>query len=101
MRIDKTLERYILSIYGEEPFPYEWTEQDLCEQIRGLVSLHNRGGLDIPPVPSKYERLKKRHHELQGDFLDLVALYYERCGELPGQLGGLAPIAGADVEEVQ
>ena len=50
MRIDAELEeiilaRYeeiILARYGEEPEPYEYTEQDLHEQIRKLVYQYNR-----------------------------------------------------------
>jgi len=36
-RISPELESKILLEYGEEPTPYEWSEQDLFEQIRKLV----------------------------------------------------------------
>lgn len=45
MRIDAELEEIILARYGEEPEPFEYTEQDLCEQIRKLVYQYN---LDHP-----------------------------------------------------
>lgn len=36
--ISPELESKILADFGEEPIPYEWSEQDLFEQIRKLVS---------------------------------------------------------------
>jgi hypothetical protein len=99
MDIDKTLERYILSEYEEEPFPYEWSEQDLYEQIRKLVNAYNGGCLSIPSIPSKYKRLQKRYESLHSDFLDLVMLYYEHCGELPRQFDYLAAFVGANISK--
>ena len=101
MHIDRTLERYILSEYEEEPFPYEWSEQDLYEQIRNLVNEYNAGNLVVPLIPYKLKRLQNRYHELQKDFLDLVQQYYERCGGLPQQFGYLSmSISGyVDTEE--
>jgi hypothetical protein len=96
--IDEALERYILSIYEEEPFPNEWSEQDLYEQIRKLVCAYNRGELVIPVIPSKYNRLKNRYLDLQNDISDLAILYYRKCGELPGQFDYLNVIAAASVE---
>ena len=45
MPIDESLKRCLLDEYGEEPFPYEWSEQDLYEQIR--------------KISYRYESLKK------------------------------------------
>jgi len=95
--IDETLERYILSIYESEPFPYVWTEQDLYEQIRKLADSYNNGSLDIPPIPSKVKRFRKRQEELQSDFIDLITLYYERCGELPKQFDCFSAVVEADI----
>lgn len=36
-RISDELEREILEKFGTEPEPYEYTEQDLYEQIRKMV----------------------------------------------------------------
>ena len=36
-RISDELEREILEKFGKEPEPYEYTEQDLYEQIRKMV----------------------------------------------------------------
>jgi hypothetical protein len=33
----KEQELLILERFGEEPWPYEWSEQDICEQIRHIV----------------------------------------------------------------
>ena len=97
MHIDDALERYILSIYEEEPFPGEWSEQDLYEQIRKLEYSYKSGDLVIPPIPSKYKRLQNRYNDLQNDILDLAILYYSRCGELPEQFDYLNMIAAATV----
>lgn len=42
MHIDAALEELILSEYGVEPEPFEYTAQDLHEQIRKLVYRYNR-----------------------------------------------------------
>ena len=96
MRIDKALESYILSVYEEEPFPYEWSEQDLYEQIRKLSRAYDKGELTIPAIPSKYARLLKRYNDLQNEIVDLAILYYSQCGKLPGQFDYLNPIAAAN-----
>ena len=97
MAIDQALELYILSEYEEEPFPFVWSDQDLYEQIRKLVITYNDGGLIIPPIPSKYRRLKCRYEEIQKRFLRLLELYFERCGELPEEFPWLATPTGADI----
>ena len=38
LRIDENLEALILKRFGTEPYPRRYTEQDLSEQIRKLVS---------------------------------------------------------------
>ena len=45
--IDKTLETYLLATYEEEPFPYEWSEQDLYEQVRKLIFQYEQGNLEM------------------------------------------------------
>ncbi|HIT90460.1 MAG TPA: hypothetical protein IAC41_08600 [Candidatus Merdenecus merdavium] len=71
-RIDKPLEQYLLATYEEEPFPYEWSEQDLYEQIRKLIIQYNQGKLDIT-IPSAEERLRIRYETLKDSYLDLLA----------------------------
>jgi hypothetical protein len=39
----KILVDHILQIYGREPFPHSWTEQDLFEQIRKLILKYAMG----------------------------------------------------------
>lgn len=36
------LKEKLLSIYGEEPYPNNWTEQDICEGSRKIISDHYR-----------------------------------------------------------
>ncbi|WML39535.1 hypothetical protein RCG19_20515 [Neobacillus sp. OS1-2] len=31
------LKKKLLNVYGEEPFPYEWTEQDIHEGTRKII----------------------------------------------------------------
>jgi len=71
-RIDKPLEEYLLATYEEEPFPYEWSEQDLYEQIRKLILQYNQGKLDIT-IPSAEERQRIRYEALKDSYLELLA----------------------------
>jgi hypothetical protein len=71
-RIDKSLETYLLVTYEEEPFPYEWSEQDLYEQIRKLIFQYEQGKLDIA-IPSTEERQKIRYESLKGSYLELLS----------------------------
>ncbi len=69
--IDKPLEAYLLATYEEEPFPYEWSEQDLYEQIRKLIFQYEQGELDIS-VPSLQERERMRYDALKESYLELL-----------------------------
>lgn len=69
--IDKPLEEYLLATYEEEPFPYEWREQDLYEQIRKLIFQYEQGKLDIS-VPSFPERQSMRYDALKESYLELL-----------------------------
>ncbi len=42
-KIDAPLEEMIVAQYGVEPDPYEYSEQDLHEQIRKLIDRYNEG----------------------------------------------------------
>ena len=70
-KIDKPLEEYLLATYEEEPFPYEWSEQDLYEQIRKLILQYEQGELDIT-VPSVEERWKSRYESLKDSYIQLL-----------------------------
>lgn len=70
-RVDKLLEQYLLAMYEEEPFPYEWSEQDLYEQIRKLILQYNQGNLDIT-IPSAEERQRARYEALKDSYLKLL-----------------------------
>lgn len=37
MIITKAQEAEILRRFSEEPYPYEWSEQDIAEQIRKII----------------------------------------------------------------
>ncbi len=69
-RIDKLLEAYLLATYEEEPFPYQWSEQDLYEQIRKFIYQYEQGALDVS-VPPKEERQRLRYESLQDSYLEL------------------------------
>jgi hypothetical protein len=70
-RIDKPLETYLLTTYEEEPFPNEWSDQDLYEQIRKLIFQYEQGKLDIT-IPSTEERQKIRYEALKDSYLELM-----------------------------
>lgn len=42
-RIDKYLEQILLERLGSEPYPYMFTEQDICEQSRKMIQRYNAG----------------------------------------------------------
>ena len=71
-RIDKPLGEYLLATYEEEPFPYEWSEQDLYEQIRKLMLQYNQGKLDIT-IPSSEERQRIRYEALKDSYIELLS----------------------------
>lgn len=70
-RIDKPLEAYLLATYEEDPFPYEWSEQDLYEQIRKLIFQYQQGELDIA-ISSAEERQKIRYEALKDSYIELL-----------------------------
>ena len=74
-KIDNPLEEYLLATYEEEPFPYEWSEQDLYEQIRKLILQYEQGELDIT-VPYVEERQKIRYESLKDSYIQLL---HEKC----------------------
>ena len=59
MPIDQELEALILQEYGTEPYPNTYTEQDLYEQIRKLITEYNREHVrPQPPFPSPHQQRK-------------------------------------------
>ena len=71
MNIDARLEAYILSEYGEEPFPHTWTSQDLYEQIRKLVIVYESGKLHIETI-TPVEQLARKYEALKAEYIDLI-----------------------------
>jgi hypothetical protein len=70
--IPEELEAFFLDQYGEEPFPYEYTEQDLYEQIRKLIYQYQEGRLDIS-VKSPLEKIRMNYSYLQQEYADAMA----------------------------
>lgn len=42
MEIDRTLEAELLQRFGSEPYPHEYSEQDLHEQVRKYAMNYNQ-----------------------------------------------------------
>jgi len=70
--MDAPLGRYLLSEYEVEPFPNEYSEQDLHEQIRKLVYQYRQGTLNVQ-LKSPKQRLKERYETLQKSHLILLS----------------------------
>jgi hypothetical protein len=68
------LKQYLLVKYGEEPFPYEFTEQDLYENIRRDIRDYEAGELDVT--------VKTRSEYRQEELEHLQALYIEKLAEI-------------------
>lgn len=71
MTIPEDLEAYLLEEYSEEPFPYEYTEQDLYEQIRKLVKKYHEGLLDVT-LKGPELRLKQQYDALKDEYIDAM-----------------------------
>lgn len=68
LSIPEDLEAFLLEEYGDEPFPYEYTEQDLYEQIRKLEMKYHQGLLNVT-LRGPELLLKQRYEELQDEYL--------------------------------
>lgn len=68
------LKRYLLVKYSEEPFPYEFSEQDLYTSICDDIRDYDYGKLDVT-VKRPSERWKNERNYLQG-------IYIEKCWEV-------------------
>ena len=71
MNIPKELEAFLLEEYCEEPFPYEYSEQDLYEQIRKLGKKYHDGLLNVVLKGSEYQ-LKQRYEALKDEYIVLT-----------------------------
>jgi len=68
------LKRYLLLKYEAEPFPHEFSEQDLYTNIRQDICNYEAGELAVT-VKSLYECWQQERDQLQD-------LYIEKCSEL-------------------
>ena len=71
--ISEEMETFLLTEYGEEPFPYVYTEQDLHEQIYKLINQYQAGTLNAS-VKSPVERLQKDYSYLQQNYANATAI---------------------------
>ncbi len=60
---------YLLVQYGQEPFPYEYTEQDLYINIERDFHAYEAGLLDVT-VKSPAERWQEEHEYLQNIYIE-------------------------------
>ena len=68
------LKRYLLVKYAQEPFPYEFSEQDLYTNIEHDIHAYEVGDLDVT-LKSSSERWQEEREYLQ-------SLYIEKCHEV-------------------
>ncbi len=67
------LKRYLLVKYAQEPFPYEFSEQDLYTNIENDIRAYGAGELDVSmKSPSEYWQEARNY---------LQSLYVEKCQE--------------------
>lgn len=71
MDIPEDLEAFLLEEYADEPFPYEYSEQDLYEQIRKLVMNYHRGLVDVT-IKGPELRLKQQFESLKDDYIEAM-----------------------------
>lgn len=65
---------YLLTKYGEEPFPPEFSEQDLYENIRRDIRDYEARRLNVT--------VKERSEHQREELDHLKALYIEKLGEI-------------------
>lgn len=63
------LKRYLLVKYSEEPFPYEYSEQDLYTNIERDIQAYEAGKLDVA-VKSPFERWQEEREHLQNLYIE-------------------------------
>jgi len=82
------LKRYLLEKYSREPFPYEYSEQDLLSNIAGDVHAYYAGNLDVTAKSLSERRREDREHLecLCIDSLCKIRDLEEYIGELEGIL---------------
>lgn len=68
-RFPDELKRYLLVKYADEPFPYEYSEQDLYTNIRHDICAYEAGKLDVT-VKSPSERWKEEREYLQNLYIE-------------------------------
>lgn len=68
MNIPKELEAFLLEEYCEKPFPYEYSEQDLYEQIRKLEMKYHGGLLNVALKGPEYQ-LNQRYEALKDEYI--------------------------------
>ncbi len=67
--LPEDLKQYLLMKYAEEPFPYEFSEQDLYTNIRNDIRDYESGKLDIK-VKSQPKRWQEEREYLQGLYIE-------------------------------
>lgn len=71
--LPEELKHYLLVKYAEEPFPYEYSEQDLYTNIHHDIDSYETGELDVS-IKSPSERWQEEREYLQN-------LYIEKASE--------------------
>ena len=72
--ISDDLKQYLIATYSDDPFPHEYSEQDLYTNIYRDIHAYETGKLDVT-TKSPSER---RQQECE----NLKALYIEKCQEV-------------------
>lgn len=65
----KDLVHYLMVTYGEEPFPYEFSEQDLYKNIQRDIDGYYAGELHVY-VKSPYKRLQRERDQWRKACID-------------------------------
>lgn len=73
-RFPKKLTAYLHDRYSEEPWPYEFSEQDLVNNVRKDVNAYFEGTLDTT--------IRTPIQKLAGQIEDLRELYCQSMGEI-------------------
>jgi len=74
--IPDELKQYLLVEYADEPFPYEYSEQDLYTNIQRDIDAYESGSLDVT-IKSPSERWQEERECLQKLYFDKLYEVHE------------------------
>lgn len=71
LEMNGAMEAYLLAEFEAEPFPHEWSEDDLYRLVHRILRDYKAGQLTVD-IASPYDRLRGRYEDLQKHYIALA-----------------------------